>query len=350
MAPRARDRSNIDIARRRVANQRLVGAPFDSALDVVRYLGAVQAQDYSGAKWALAQRVRDGTDAAIERVVAEGAIIRTHVLRPTWHFVLPADVRWMLALTGPRIAASLAHNSRRLELDAPTFRRATDAMARALEGGRHLTRSEIAKVLTRARVDCSDGIRVGFLLMHAELDAVICSGARRGKQITYALLDERVPAAPTIDRDEALARLARIYFSTRAPATVYDFAWWSGLTVSDARRGLEAAGTLAEQGRTKPTRSVHLLPNYDELFIGYRDRRAALARLTGSNRLQGSAAVFGNVIEIDGQLVGGWRRIAKGRSFAIETTYFAPVTAAERKAVNREVARYEAFLGGNSEE
>lgn len=176
------------------------------------------------------------------------------------------------------------------------------------------------------------------------------AGARRGKQITYALLDERVPATPAIDRDEALARLARLYFSTRAPATVQDFAWWSGLTVSDARRGVEAAGPLADHGRVKPTGSVHLLPNYDELFIGYRDRRAAMERLVGENRLRGSAAAFGNVIEIDGQLVGGWRRNVKGRSVTIERTYFARVSAAERKAVDLQVARYQTFLDGDTGE
>ena len=350
MAPLARELSNVDIARRRVVYQRLVGEPFESPLDAVGQLGAVQAQDYAGAKWALAQRTPATSDAAIERLVANGDIVRTHVLRPTWHFVLPADVRWMLALTGPRIAASLAHNNRNLELDAKIFRRATEAMARALEQEKHLTRPEIAKVLTRARIDASNGVRVGFLLMRAELDAVICSGARRGKQITYALLDERVPGAAPIDRDEALARLAARYFATRAPATVQDFAWWSGLTVSDARRGAEAAGPQADVARTKPTRSVHLLPNYDELFIGYRDRRAALDRLVGESRLQGSAAVFGNVIEIDGQLVGGWRRIAKGKSIAVETTYFTSVTAAERKEVDAQVARYKAFLGNRPDE
>ena len=349
MAKHAREASNVEVARRRVVNQRLVGTPFDSALDVVRHLGAVQAQDYAGAKWALAQRTRDCGDPDVERLIAAGEIVRTHVLRPTWHFVLPADVRWMLALTGPRIAASLAHNSRSLELDPKTFRRATDVMARTLEGGKHLTRPEIAQALARARIDASNGVRVGFLLMQAELDAVICSGARRGKQITYALLDERVSAAPLMDRDEALARLAGLYFSTRAPATVHDFAWWSGLTVGDARRGAEAAAPIVEHGRPKPTRSVHLLPNYDELFIGYRDRRAALDRLVGANRLQGSAAVFGNVIEIDGQLVGGWRRVAKGRSASVETTYFAAVNAAERKAVEVQAARYQAFLDGSNE-
>jgi hypothetical protein len=335
--------TNTDIARHRLANQRLVGKPFRSPTDVVGRLGAVQAQDYSGAKWAVAQRTRGATDASIEALISRGAILRTHVLRPTWHFVLPVDIRWMLALTAPRIARQMSYNNRRLGLTPKIFARTNDALARALEGGTQLTRPQIADVLTRARVDSSDGLRVAHLLMQAELDAVICSGARRGKQFTYALLDERAPATNAIDRDEALAMLATRYFATRSPATPQDFAWWSGMTVADARRGAEAARIRDLTESPAPTSSVHLLPNYDEFFIGYRDRSAILDRVGGAAPLQRAAAPFANVIEIDGQLVGGWRRVAEGGSVAIETTYLAKVSPAERQAVQAQVERYRAF-------
>lgn len=308
----------------------------------------MQAQDYAGAKWALAQRVAAATDASIERLIADGSLLRTHVLRPTWHLVRATDIRWMLALTAPRVVAAMAFHARWLELTSKTFARANDAMAAALTGGNQLTRAEIAGVLARARIDAHDGQRVGHLLMQAELDAVICSGARRGKQITYALLDERAPATPTVERDEALARLAARYFTTRAPATVQDFAWWSGLTVRDAKRGAEAAGPPKQPRATKPTASVHLLPNYDEFFIGYRDRGAILDRVGGVVPMQRDTALVSHVIEVDGQLVGGWKRIVKRGTIGVETTYLASVTAAERRAVDGQVARYLAFLGAGA--
>jgi hypothetical protein len=341
--------TNADVARRRLVNQRLVGPSFRSVVDAVGRLGAVQAQDYAGAKWALAQRVAKATDASIERLIADGSILRTHVLRPTWHLVLPADIRWMLALTAPRIMAAMAFHGRWLEITSKMCTRANDAMARALAGGNHLTRAELATALAQVRIDSSNGQRVGHLLMQAELDAVICSGARRGKQITYALLDERAPATPALTRDEALARLAARYFATRGPATVQDFAWWSGLAMKDAKRGEEAAGPQRTLGATKPTASVHLLPNYDEFFIAYRDRNAILERVTGAAPMQRDTPLFAHVIEVDGQLVGGWKRVVKGKAVAVRATYIATVTAAERRAVDAQIARYKAFLGGSTE-
>lgn len=302
----------------------------------------MQAQDYAGAKWAIAQRTAGATNDAIERLIARGAILRTHVLRPTWHFVLPSDIRWMLRLTGPRVAALLAHNDRRLGITPSVLRRGIDAMAEALTGGRQLTRTELAAVLARAGIDASDGLRVGHVIMHAELDAVLCSGARRGKQFTYALLDERAPATPAIDRDEALGQLATRYFATRAPATIADFAWWSGLTVRDAKRGAEAAGVARRRSAAAPTTSAHLLPNYDELFIGYRDRSAFLERVNGIALMQRNTPLALNVVEIDGQIVGGWRRGARGT--AVETTLLVSLTHPQRRALDDQIARYAAFL------
>lgn len=308
----------------------------------------MQAQDYAGAKWALAQRVGKATDAAIERLLSDGTLLRTHVLRPTWHLVAAADIRWMLALTAPRVMAAMAYANRQWQLTPKVFARANDAIARALAGGAQLTRPELMKVLTNARIGVTEGQRGYHLVMQAELDAVICSGARRGKQTTYALLDDRAPATPPLDRDEALATLAQRYFATRAPATVQDFAWWSGLTLTDARRGAEAADTPKRLTTTKPTTSAHLLPNYDEFFIGYRDRSAILERVGTTAPLQRDAAPFTNVIEIDGQLVGNWKRVVKRKETVVELTYLTTVSAAERRAVDAQVARYRAFLASAS--
>jgi hypothetical protein len=297
----------------------------------------------------LAQRTRRATDASIERLLADGKILRTHVLRPTWHFVLPGDIRWMLALTGPRVAAAMAFSNRLYELNPKVFAQANDAFVRALEGGKHLTRTELVETLSDAKINAVAGERATRMFMQAELDAIICSGPRRGKQFTYALLDERAPPTAPVDRDEALAMLATRYFSTRSPATPQDFAWWSGLTVADAKRAAQAAGVRDSAKRTTPTDSVHLLPNYDELFIGYRDRSAILERVGNVKPLQRDAAPFANVIEIDGQVVGIWRRGLKRKSIDVELTYAANVSAAERKAVQTQVERYKSFIGDTAD-
>jgi hypothetical protein len=199
--------TRADITRWRLRNQRLSGGRFNRAEDVVSWLGAVQAQEYADTKWALALRTRRTTDAAIERALTKGAILRTHVLRPTWHLVAAADIRWMLALTGPRVNARMSPYNRHLELDAGVFRRSQTAIVRALRGGVQLTRQELKAVLQRAGVRADSVQRLAHIVMQAEIDAVVCSGARRGTQSTYALLDERVPPAAARSRDDALAEL-----------------------------------------------------------------------------------------------------------------------------------------------
>ena len=232
----------IDLVRMRLRNQKLARSEFREPGDVVAWLGAAQAQDYPSAKWAIGMRANGITDADVERAFNEGTVLRTHFLRPTWHFVTPADIRWMLTLSGPRVHAVNASYYRKFGLDSATLARSRATLERALQSGTHLTRSELASALRRAGI-AADGPRLAYLVMHAELDQVICSGARRGKQFTYALLDQRVQGVATVARDEALAELTRRYFSSRGPATLRDYVWWSGLTVRDARAGIEMAGS-----------------------------------------------------------------------------------------------------------
>jgi hypothetical protein len=230
--------TNLDIVQQRIYNQHVARQTFKKPAEIVRYMGAVQAQDYAGAKWAIGLRLQNGTDAAVDKAMANGSIIRTHVLRPTWHFVTPADAQWMIELTAPRINAFSASRYRQLQLDNIVFKRSNDALAKALEGGKQLNRLEVMSALNNAGVATND-LRFIHLLMHAELDKVICSGARRGKQFTYALFDDRIPKDNTPSKEEALAELAKRYFISRGPATLQDFTWWSGLAAADARKGLE---------------------------------------------------------------------------------------------------------------
>ena len=348
-----------EIAWRRLAGQFLTVPGPAKPADVVRRLGAVQAQDYAGAKWALAQRTKAATDAAVERAVDAGAIVRTHVLRPTWHFVAACDLRWMLALTGPRISRALASYNRVLEITPAVIRRSHAAITKALEGGRHLTRAEVAAVLSRAKVGALTGHRFGRLVVQAELDAIVCSGARRGKHSTYALLDERVTASRGIERDAALAELARRYFPTRGPASAHDFAWWSGLTVADARRAVAILGRELEPidvggrpfwmsaGASAPPRKpcAHLLPNYDEYFIGLVDRSAIGRRLGTVERVTGGNALINHIATVNGQIVGGWKRTAAGPRVTLRFDLLTRLSRAERALLDREIGRYRAFAG-----
>ena len=229
---------NLDIAHRRLHNQHITRRTLETPQALVEWLGAVQAQDFAAAKWALGLRLQGVTDDDIEQAFTDGAILRTHVMRPTWHFVSPADIRWLLALTAPRVHAASAYSNRKLELDDAMFRCTHAVLANALQGGKQLTRDELASALQQAGIVTEGEQRVTHIMMRAELDGIICSGARRGKQFTYALLAERAPQARSLARDEALAELTMRYLMSHGPATIQDFVWWSGLTVADARAGL----------------------------------------------------------------------------------------------------------------
>jgi hypothetical protein len=272
--------------------------------------------------------------------------------------VAPADIRWLLALTAPRVHAANAFMYRKLELGAAVFKRSDAALARALGGGRQLTRDELRSALEKAGIATGEGIRLAYLVMHAELEGVVCSGARRGKQFTYALLEERVPKVRTLGREEALAELAGRYFRSRGPATVHDFAKWSGLTIPDARRGLEAvsAGLRPEvvDGRTywlspspaaKPAASpaAHLLSIYDEYVSGYKDRGAIGGAEAGA-RLTAFGNALTAIIVVDSQIVGTWSRTTGKNAVTIETNLFARLTKAQHRAVAAAAGRYGDYL------
>ena len=351
------DRS--EITRQRLYNERLLGKPFAEPEEVVAWFGAVQAQDYSGAKWAIGQRIERGSDTVVEQAFQAGRILRTHVLRPTWHFVMPADIRWMLELTAPRVRALMAYYDRKLQIDAKLIRRSHATMTKALEGGNHLTREELAGVLGGARI-AAKGQRLGHLMMHAELDAVVISGPRRGKQFTYAAFDERVPAQKPRHRDQALAELARRYFASHGPALLEDFAWWSGLKRSDAKAGVEMleppllqrvvdrksyclAPFKPKPKLVKP--SVHLLPNYDEYLISYKDYgpvidRALFAGLSSTDRMLANHLVVRN-----GQVIGGWRRTAEKDSVSVELELLTRLSKREQVELEKAGKRYAKFLG-----
>ncbi len=354
------------IAERRLRAQRLLGDPFASPVDPVRWLGAVQAQDYGAAKWALAQRTAGAADADLDRLFDEGAILRTHVMRPTWHFVLPEDVRWLLELTSPRLLAQLAGRHRQLELDQATKARALDLFAESLGGGSFLTRAGLGEVLVSAGIS-PEGQRLPHLLGTAEAEGVIVSGPRRGKQFTYALLEERAPSARRLERDEALAELASRYFRSHGPAQIQDFAWWSGLTVADIKKGLALVGTALEHETVdgkdywfdsesaldgEPSLTAHLLPNFDEFTVAYRDRAAVLhpkfvfdpTFFAYYRESAPQGGILSNVVTIGGTVRGSWRRTLTGNAVRVDVWLLGRLEPAEVAAVARAAEQLGSFL------
>jgi hypothetical protein len=348
-----------ELARLRLRRQHLIGTPLSTPEAVVGWLGAVQAQEFGVAKWSIAQRSRGRvTSADLDRALGEGRILRTHAMRATWHFVLPADLRWLLMLIGPHVRARMASYCWQNGLTDAVFARSSAVLREALAGGRQLLRKEVAAVLARGRV-ATDGLKFRLLLLQAELDLVVCSGGLRGQQQTFALVDELVPPAPPISEDEALAELTRRYFTSHGPATLKDFLWWSSLTAARARHGLkllEKKGLfrLEAGGRTHwmseaPARRatagarVHLLQAYDEYSIGYTESRNVLA-VAGKPDVPRGAPMHSNLVTRDGQVIGFWRTVPDPEEVLVKVHVARPLDAATRSALEEEVARYGRFL------
>ena len=349
-----------DITRRRMANSGLTGHLFEAPEETVRRHGAMQAQDYGPAKWSIGQRTTNVVDPDLDRALATGSIVRTHALRPTWHFVASDDIRWLLSLTGPRVHQ---HNGRRyqeLGLDERTRGRSQEVIMSALEGGNRLTRDEIAHTLDAAKIDRS-GQRLPYILLHCELEAAICSGGLDGKQQTYALLDERVPGNERFDRDEALAELTRRYLEGHGPATMKDLRWWSSLTIADIKKALHLLGpevrsesieditfwSLTSNADRPPiVRGVHLLQAYDELIVGYTesryfgDPRAAAARAAWKDR-----SLPNGVVLLDGRIAGYWRRISEKDAIRIDFLAYEDLKKGQQRALEEAATKLSRFMG-----
>lgn len=329
----------------RLHNQLLANNGADTAHAVVAHFGAMQAQDYLGALWAVGLRMRDAVEADVERAVEERRIVRCWPMRGTLHFVAAEDVRWMLELLAPRV---LQRHRTRLErdfsLDIATLRRCRTIALRALRGGKPLTRPELYAAFDRGGVPTAGGrgLHILFALAHERL---ICFGARRGKQPAFVLLDEWLPPSPPKRREEALAELARRYVRSHGPATADDLMWWSGLTAKEAREAIALAGPIANvAARAKSV--VRLLPPFDEYTIAYRDR-SAIVDAEFAKRVNAGGGMISAVVVINGRVVGNWKRTLRGGGKPVEISVspFRALTERERKAIDREAARYARFLG-----
>ena len=344
---------NHTVAAQRLHNQYVTRpGPRDPAR-LVAWMGVVQAQEFGPAKWGLGLRMPRGvTDAHIQRAFDAGKILRTHVLRPTWHFVSPADIRWMLELSAASVHRRMAIYDRRLGLTTAVLTRATRIIERALGDGGNLTRVELGTHLERAGLP-SKSFYLGHVALYAELEGVICSGPRRGKQFTYALLDQRAPNARRLPREEAVGELTRRFLRSHGPATHRDLAWWSGLSAGEAKRGIEMVGarrvvadgmtywTLrATPGARRSAKGVHLLPIYDEYLVAYRDREAVPHGPALVSTPKGGYGTFQHAIVIDGQVAGTWKTGADSRGPAVRVTPLRRLTSTEQRRVTQALDRY----------
>ena len=344
-----------EIAAWRLDTLGLTAPRLTDAAEVVRWLGAVQSQEFSPAKWSIAMRTARLRDDDVQLAYDTGAILRTHVLRATWHFVAAEDIRWLLAATGPRVEAGNASRYRRLGLDPALLARTTAIIAESLADRRHRTRPELAEVLAGEGID-TNGQRLAHMVMHAELTAVICSGTMRGRAHTYALLDERA-ATDSRTTDEAVRELVTRYVTSHGPTTLKDLQAWSSITAEAARSAIAAVGDRLQhmevEGQTywyagdPPGRrrrdDVQLLQMYDEYVMGYRETRGVLDVAGVAGPVPMTAPSFHGVVVADTQVVGRWRR--RREADVVEVDLVTPLDHANVRSLHAEVDRYAAFLG-----
>jgi len=356
-----------EIARNRLSNQHIIHDSTRSPEGVLKSLGAIQAQDYQAALWAMGLRCGDSTTKTdVEEAIAERKISRTWLMRGTLHFAASGDIDWMLMLFSPRLVNTAIYRDRNLGLGDDVVKKAEGLFEEALKGNGQLTRDDMYKVLEKGGLNISGNL--GYhMLYRAAWDGIICFGAHAGKQPTFELLHERISSKTELSRGEALAELASRYFTSHGPATLKDFVWWSGLKTSDAKAGVGGAspGLSSEEvgGKTfymskkvpksdTHERRVHLLPAFDEYLVGYADRSAVLSnqdtqRMLRSGKIQltHSNGIFLPVVVADGEVVGTWKRRAGKGTVAVAIRGFMKFDESLRKGVREAANRYSDFLG-----
>jgi len=347
-----------DISILRLRNQQIASTNFKTVKELVGWMGAMQAQDYNQAKWAIGARLPNLTEEQIEAAFNQGEIIRTHLMRPTWHFVSSDDVYWLLELTAKQIKSTTKSRHRDLGITENDLKKSKEVFVKSLEGNRSLTREELGDQLNQAGINTFEQ-RLPHILMDAEIDRIICSGVTRGKKQTYALLAERVPEKKTFTKDEALALLGKKYFNSHGPATLADFVWWSGLPITDARKAIEMnkANLISEtigadtywfsDSVNLPTSSpdsVYLLPAFDEYLISYKDRSASI-KADHNTKAISNNGIFRPVIVVNGQISGLWKRIPKKDTVIIELDHFRPHNNSEKRLIEKAAETFRHFSG-----
>ncbi|MCD6069261.1 MAG: hypothetical protein K0S33_4087 [Bacteroidetes bacterium] len=340
----------------RLHNQQVSAHRFKTPKELVAHMGIMQSQDYAMSKWAVGLRLKNTTDKEVEAAIHKGEIIRTHVLRPTWHLVSADDVYWMLDLCAARIKALMKTQAKQLELTPDVLKKTNALLEKTLRDNKKATRDELKAIMLDTLKLKNDDNRLGHILIHAELEQIICSGGIKNNKQTYALLPERVPEAIRFSKEESLCKLAVRYFDSHGPATVADFAWWAGLSRTDARAGLASARSVlrSEQvgeqefwmGTAKAGKDpdvIFLLPAFDEFIISYKDRSASIIA-DHQKKAFTRNGIFKPVIVVDGKVAGIWKRTQSKNTVHIETEFFGASSKKEKALIEKSAAAYGRFL------
>jgi hypothetical protein len=344
-----------EIIRQRLHHHQITQTAFRAPSGALAWFGAIQGQDYPGAKWSLGLRVPGCTEAQVEQAIAEGQILRTWLMRGTLHLVTATDLRWMLPLLAPRLIAGNATRYRQLELDDAVFRRTNDLLLTTLSNEGTKTRPELFAMLEAHGIATANQRGI-YMLQRASLEGLLCQGVMRAGQPLFMTFDSVVPPAPPLNRADALAELARRYFRSRGPATVDDFAHWAGLPKGDARAGIEAlddgfvsdviGGVTCWRPHQTVVERVHrydLLPGFDEYLLGYRDRSAVLEPQYAERICPGGNGVFYPTLLVNGRVVATWKRAIKRSAVRLTLEPFEPLEV-DANLLEGAVARYGAYV------
>lgn len=342
----------------RLLSHQLAKPRFKSPKELVPWMGAIQAQEYAMAKWAVGTRLKSSSLQVVDDALAKGEILRTHILRPTWHFVVAEDIRWMLQLSGARIRTAFESYARsnKIEITESDYIRGCNLLEKLLGGNNSLTKQELKDGFCKAGMEV-DNFLISLFLIRAETDGLVCSGVDKNRKPTYALLEERVPSVKELHREEALARLATLYFQSHSPATLPDFVWWSGLTATEARHAIALieGDLLAEKYdsetfylhtscdyKARCRKVLHLLPSYDEYLISYKDRTTVMQREHHPKAFN-TFGIFYPVILYNGRIIGNWKKDSKKKAPVVETSFFDEASDIPEDLLKKAVDYYCSF-------
>jgi hypothetical protein len=346
-----------EISHHRLVSQKLLDENKSSPQEIVHHLGAMQAQDYAMAKWAIGSRC-GSTEKEIEEAVNSAKIIRTHILRPTWHFVSAEDIYWMLDLSGPQVKRFTVSAAKKYGVDAKRLVQINSTIEKLLSGNNHLTRDEIMQELNIKKTSSEDFLSAA-IMMNAELDGLVCNGRMKGKQITYSLLEERVSKPKTtLTKEEALSKLALRYFESHGPATLLDFSWWSGFAPTICKMAVNAIELqlnfveienqkywLGKNSSDENSfrESVHFLPAFDEILISYKTREASIL-LEHQAKAFTNNGIFKPIILENGKVIGTWKRTIKKEHAKIETDFFNKTEQHKKEVLFEGIKAFENYL------
>lgn len=342
----------------RLRSQQLLNSQFKTPKELVSWMGAIQAQEYKMVKWALGVRLKSATLQTVNDAYQRGEILRTHLMRPTWHLVAEEDIRWMLKLSSERIIKACNSFAKGNGIDIPEsiYTKANDLFEKVLEGNRHLTKQELQDEIVRAGI-MPDSPKLGYLFTRAEQEGILCSGADRDEKATYALLEERAPAVKELHKEEALALLAQKYFRSHSPASLNDFVWWSGLPVAEARRAIGAIDSELNKEKFasqelfihqvwdknfRKSDILHFLPPFDEYLISYKDRTTVMDKEHHPKAFN-TFGIFYPVILYNGRIVGNWKKTVKKGEVLFDTSFFVQCPDLKEELIEKAANRYKAF-------